>query len=162
MRLDVLRRLQLPASPPSFLLRAAWKYGVAVGVAAVVLTAGGVDRVPPNGHALATSVLPTTVPCGTIATDLSKMQQQVQELTRASSMLKLQLRDALVKLNVARAVGDQPDWSLLLQLLAKLTDEQTVFRSAHLESASESRNSCETQRRPSGTGGTFPKKKAGS
>ncbi|TMF97897.1 MAG: hypothetical protein E6I10_06140, partial [Chloroflexi bacterium] len=71
MRLDVLRRLQLPASPPSLLLRAAWKYGVAVGVAAVVLTAGGVDRVPPNGHALATSVLPTTVPCGTIATDLN-------------------------------------------------------------------------------------------
>jgi len=71
VRLDVLRRLQLPASPPSLLLRAAWKYGVAVGVAAVVLTAGGVDRVQPNAHALATSVLPTTVPCGTIATDLN-------------------------------------------------------------------------------------------
>src|SRR2546426_6297484 len=71
VRLDVLRRLQLPASPPSLLLRAAWKYGVAAGVMAVVLTAGGVDRVQPNGHALATSVLPTTVPCGTIATDLN-------------------------------------------------------------------------------------------
>src|SRR5205823_11991015 len=69
VRLDVLRRLQLPASPPSLLLPAAWKYGVAVGVAAVVLTAGGVDRAQPNGHVLATSVLPTTVPCGTIATD---------------------------------------------------------------------------------------------
>src|SRR3989475_2831261 len=69
VRLDVLRRLQLPASPPSLLLRAAWKYGVAVGVAAVVLTAGGVDRVQPNGHALASNVLPTTVPCGQIATD---------------------------------------------------------------------------------------------
>jgi len=69
VRLDVLRRLQLPASPPSFLLRAAWKYGVGAGVAAVVLTAGGVDRVQPSGHALATNVLPTNVPCGTIATD---------------------------------------------------------------------------------------------
>src|SRR3989454_857156 len=69
VRLDVRRRLQLPASPPSVLLRAAWKYGVGVGVAAVVLTAGGVDRVQPNGHALASNVLPTTVPCGQIATD---------------------------------------------------------------------------------------------
>ncbi|MDQ6712451.1 MAG: hypothetical protein M3Z28_04595, partial [Candidatus Dormibacteraeota bacterium] len=71
MRLDVLRRLTLPASPPRFLLRAAWKYGLGVGVAALVLTAGGVDRVQPNGYALTTSVLPTTVPCGTIATDLN-------------------------------------------------------------------------------------------
>ncbi len=69
MTLDVRRRLQLPALPPSLLLRAAWKYGVGVGVAAVVLTAGGVDRVQPNGHALASNVLPTTVPCGQIATD---------------------------------------------------------------------------------------------
>jgi hypothetical protein len=71
VRLDVRRRLRLPAWRPSFVLRAAWKYGLGVGVAAVLLTAGGVDRVQPNGHALATSVLPTTVPCGTIATDLN-------------------------------------------------------------------------------------------
>jgi Right handed beta helix region len=69
VRLDVLRRLQLPASSRGFLLRAALKYGVGVGVAAVVLTAGGVDRVQPNGHALAVNVLPTNVPCGLIATD---------------------------------------------------------------------------------------------
>ena len=69
MRLDVVRRLKRPASPPAFLLRAAWKYGLGAGIAAVLLTAGGADRVQPNGHALATNVLPTTVPCGTIVTD---------------------------------------------------------------------------------------------
>src|SRR5260370_25400011 len=69
VRLDAVRRLKPPASSASFLLRAAWKYGLGVGIAAVLLTAGGVDRVQPNGHALATNVLPTTVPCGTIATD---------------------------------------------------------------------------------------------
>ena len=69
MRLHVRRRLELPAFTPSFLLRAAWKYGVGLGVAAAVLTAGGVDRVQPNGHALALNVLPTNVPCGPIATD---------------------------------------------------------------------------------------------
>jgi hypothetical protein len=76
---------------------------------------------------------------GSAAGDLGKTQQQVEELTRASAMLKLQLRDALIKLNIARAVGDQPDWSLLLGLLAKLTDEKIVLRSCHLETASESR-----------------------
>lgn len=70
MRLDVVRRLKPPASSTSFLLRAAWKYGLGVGIAAVVLTAGGVDRVQPNGHPLASNVLPTTVPCGQIATDV--------------------------------------------------------------------------------------------
>jgi hypothetical protein len=69
VRLDAVRRLKPPASSASFLLRAAWKYGLGVGIAAVVLTAGGVDRVQPNGHALASNVLPTTVPCGQIATD---------------------------------------------------------------------------------------------
>src|SRR2546429_6278905 len=85
VRLDVLRRLQLPASPPSLLLRAAWKYGVAVGVAAVVLTAGGVDRVPPNGHALAPSLLPPTVPCGTIATDLNDRTTATWTATKSPS-----------------------------------------------------------------------------
>jgi hypothetical protein len=64
-----VRRLKPPVSPTSFLLRAAWKYGLGVGIVAVLLTAGGVDKVQPSGHALATNVLPTTVPCGTIATD---------------------------------------------------------------------------------------------
>ena len=71
MRLDVLRRLKPPASPTGFLLRTSWKFGLGVGIVAVLLTAGGVDRVQPNGRALATNVLPTTVPCGPIATDAS-------------------------------------------------------------------------------------------
>ncbi|HVS06724.1 MAG TPA: NosD domain-containing protein, partial [Candidatus Dormibacteraeota bacterium] len=66
-----MRRLKPPASPTGFLLRTSWKFGLGVGILAVLLTAGGVDRVQPNGHALATNVLPTTVPCGPIATDAS-------------------------------------------------------------------------------------------
>src|ERR1700737_958630 len=69
LRLDARRRLKPPASPTGLLLRAAWKYGLGVGIAALLLTAGGVDRVQPNGQALATNVLPTNVPCGPIATD---------------------------------------------------------------------------------------------
>ena len=71
MRLDVLHRRKPPASPASLLLRDAWKYGVGIGIAAVLFTAGGVDTVQPHrtGNVLASSVLPTTVPCGPIATD---------------------------------------------------------------------------------------------
>jgi len=69
VRLDPVRRLKPPASSASILLRAALKYGIGVVVAAVVLTAGGVDRIQPHGQALASNVPPTTVPCGPIATD---------------------------------------------------------------------------------------------
>src|SRR5206468_3834352 len=77
---------------------------------------------------------------GTASGDLAKANQQVEELTRASSMLKLQLRDALIKLNVARAVGDQPDWSLLLAALSgscATGGSGTVLRSCHLEAVSD-------------------------
>ena len=83
MRLDVVRRLKPPASSTNFLLRAAWKYGLGVGIAAVVLTAGGVDRVQPNGHALASNVLPTTVPCGQIATDVGDPHTATWTATRS-------------------------------------------------------------------------------
>ncbi|TME51931.1 MAG: hypothetical protein E6I60_10125, partial [Chloroflexi bacterium] len=58
-----------PVSPASLLLRDAWKYGLGVGIAAVLLTSGGVDRVQSPAHVLADSVLPTTVLCGDIPTD---------------------------------------------------------------------------------------------
>ena len=70
MRLDVVHRLKPPASPTTFLRRHAWKYGLGVGIAAVMLTAGGVERVQPHPQSLASTVLPTNVPCGPIATDL--------------------------------------------------------------------------------------------
>ncbi len=70
MRLDVVHRLKPPASPTTFLRRHAWKYGLGVGIAAVLLTAGGVERAQPHPQSLASTVLPTNVPCGPIATDL--------------------------------------------------------------------------------------------
>src|SRR5262245_5603948 len=63
---------------------------------------------------------------GSTAQELARTQQQVEELSRAAGMLKLQLRDAQIKLGVARTVGEQPDWSLLLGILGKLSDDQIV------------------------------------
>jgi Tfp pilus assembly protein PilN len=80
---------------------------------------------------------------GNGAADLAKTRQQTDELNRAAGMLKIQLRDAQSKLGVARTVGDQPDWSLLLAVLGKVTDEHRnraspipiVLRGCHLESS---------------------------
>src|SRR5262245_4840489 len=58
---------------------------------------------------------------GSTAAELARTRQQVEELNRAAGMLKLQLRDAQIKLGVARTVGEQPDWSLLLGILGKLS-----------------------------------------
>jgi hypothetical protein len=76
---------------------------------------------------------------GTTSADLAKTGQQVESLNRAESMLKLQLRDLRIKLSVARTVGEQPDWSLLLAVLGQLTDERIVLRSCRLETFADAR-----------------------
>ena len=76
---------------------------------------------------------------GSTLADLARTTQQVEELSRCANMLKIQLRDAQLKLGVARTVGDQPDWSLLLAILGKLSDDQIVLRSCRLEILAESR-----------------------
>src|SRR5256885_5819983 len=65
---------------------------------------------------------------GTSAADLAKTRQQVDELNRASGMLKIQLRDAQTKLGVARTVGDQPDWSPLLAVVWKVAPAHILPR----------------------------------
>lgn len=69
VRLDVVHRLKPSALPAAHLRRHAWKYGVGAAIAALALTAGGVETAQPHPHALASTVLPTNVPCGPIATD---------------------------------------------------------------------------------------------
>jgi Concanavalin A-like lectin/glucanases superfamily/IPT/TIG domain len=68
VRLDVRHRLKPPSSPAEILARHAWKLGLGV-VVAVLLTARGAGPVYTHPHALATSVVPTTVPCGDIKLD---------------------------------------------------------------------------------------------
>src|SRR6202022_1622817 len=68
VRLDVRHRLKPPASPANILARHAWKLGLGVVVVAL-LTARGAGQTYTHPHALATSVVPTSVPCGDIKLD---------------------------------------------------------------------------------------------
>jgi parallel beta-helix repeat protein len=68
VRLDARHRLKPPASLANILARHAWKLGLGVVVAAL-LTARGAGQVYTHPHTLATSVVPTSVPCGDIKLD---------------------------------------------------------------------------------------------
>jgi len=68
VRLDVRHRLRPTSSAAEILARHAWKLGLGV-VVAVLLTARGAGPTYTHPHALATSVVPTTVPCGDIKLD---------------------------------------------------------------------------------------------
>jgi len=68
VRLDVRHRLKPPSSPANLLARHAWKLGLGV-VVVLLLTARGAGPVVTYPHGLATSVVPTSVPCGDIKLD---------------------------------------------------------------------------------------------
>jgi hypothetical protein len=66
---------------------------------------------------------------------LEKTTRQIEELNSATAALKPQLAEAHTKLAVARTVGDQPDWSLLLAIISSTIDDDVVLRSTKLEVA---------------------------
>jgi hypothetical protein len=74
---------------------------------------------------------------GSTSAELARTRRQVEDLSRVGAMLKIQLRDARIKLAVAKTVGEQADWSLLLAVLGKLASEDIVLRSCHLETVAE-------------------------
>lgn len=68
VRVERLSQRAAGRSAKDLLLRHGWKIGFAV-LALALLTTRGVEQVQTNGRALDNTILPTNVPCGTIATD---------------------------------------------------------------------------------------------
>jgi Tfp pilus assembly protein PilN len=66
---------------------------------------------------------------------LEKATRQIEELSHNSSKLRPQLTEVETRLSVARLVGDQPDWSLLLTLVGECLDEDIVLSATKLEPA---------------------------
>jgi Tfp pilus assembly protein PilN len=66
---------------------------------------------------------------------LEKTTRQIEELTHTAASLKPQLADVRTKLAVARTVGDQPDWSLLLAVISSTVDDDIVLTSTTLDAA---------------------------
>ncbi len=64
---------------------------------------------------------------------IEKTARQIDELNNATAALKPQLTEAHTKLSVARTVGDQPDWSLLLVIISATLDDDIVLSSTKLE-----------------------------
>jgi Tfp pilus assembly protein PilN len=66
---------------------------------------------------------------------LEKTMRQIDELNNANAALTAQMGEAHVKLSVARTIGDQPDWSLLLAIISSAVDDQIVLTSTKLDAA---------------------------
>jgi Tfp pilus assembly protein PilN len=64
---------------------------------------------------------------------LEKTNRRIDDLNRALESLRPQLAEAQTKLVVARTVGDQPDWSLLLTVISSTLDEEIVLNNARLD-----------------------------
>ena len=69
---------------------------------------------------------------------IEKATHQIEELNIAASTLRPQLDEAHTRLAVARTVGDQPDWSLLLAVVSSTVDDQIVLTTTKLEAAADS------------------------
>ena len=69
----------------------------------------------------------------TVAEELSQLQKTSETNTRLLSAVRAELLEAKATLSANRSVGRQPDWSILLDLLAKITGEHVVLESCELE-----------------------------
>jgi Tfp pilus assembly protein PilN len=66
---------------------------------------------------------------------LDKVNRQIDDLNHSLAALRPQLAEMQAKLSVAKMVGDQPNWSLLLAIISSTLDEEIVLSSARLDSA---------------------------
>ena len=104
-----------------------WCWGVA-GYAAVLLGA----------YASAAAII--TAQGDDKSAMLERTMRQIEELNNAAAALKPQLSEAHTRLSVARTVGDQPDWSLLLAVISGTIDDDIVLSSTKLDTLADERS----------------------
>jgi len=80
----------------------------------------------------------------TVAEELFQLQKTSETNTRLLTAVQPKLLEAKATLSANLSVGRQPDWSILLDLLAKSTGEYVVLESCELEQIERE----EEQRRP--------------
>lgn len=68
-----------------------------------------------------------------VSVTLDKTGRHVEELTRSLTSLRPQLTEARTRLNVARTVGQQPDWSELLALIGSAMDDEMVLTGTQVD-----------------------------
>jgi Tfp pilus assembly protein PilN len=62
------------------------------------------------------------------ASELTQTQQQISDTTQKLNALRRQLADAQINRQTALALSDQPDWSMLLNLLTSALDDEVMLR----------------------------------
>lgn len=79
--------------------------------------------------------------CGTddeaLDDDLREARIEIDAATHELEQLQGRLEEAKLKLEANRAVGEQPDWSVLLGALAKGLDDEIVLTRCHLKGPDE-------------------------
>jgi len=86
----------------------------------------------------------------TVATDLAQLPAQIDASQRALTTLRAQLAEAQARLDAARAVAHQPDWSVLLGLLAQSLGDDIVLTTCRLEAEHPSDRAAATSSPPGG------------
>lgn len=76
-----------------------------------------------------------------VAAQSGRATRQVEEAQRIIAKLQPELAEAQARLDVIRLVSEQPDWSVLLRLLARSATDQIVLTSCKLEEAVNSSKS---------------------
>ncbi|MCC6682985.1 MAG: pilus assembly protein PilM [Phycisphaeraceae bacterium] len=66
------------------------------------------------------------------ASQLTAADQRIADADQAIQLLQPRLKDALATMEAGRSVGDQPDWSILLQLVAGLLNDDAVLSTCRL------------------------------
>lgn len=70
-----------------------------------------------------------------LAQDMARIQEQTDRDRQAAAQLKPRLTQAMATLAASRSVGNQPDWSLLLALLAEGLGDEAVLSVVRLDQA---------------------------
>jgi Tfp pilus assembly protein PilN len=70
---------------------------------------------------------------GATASELTRSQQQISELTQKLNAARRQLAEAQISKQTAQALSDQPDWSILFNLLSSTLDDEVMLREIQIE-----------------------------
>lgn len=100
----------------------AWLTGSAIYACALLTVWGAAHLWWPDRHRAA-------------AADLSQLQQKTRQDEATLAEIRPRIREAITTLAASRSVGDQPDWSLLLNLLSSLLGDDTVLSTCTLKVA---------------------------
>lgn len=73
-----------------------------------------------------------------VAAQSERALRQVDEAQRVVAKLQPELNEAQARLGMIRLIDDQPDWSVLLRLLAKSSTDEVVLSQCRLDVSAES------------------------